>query len=106
MSVNTILQTKGRKVATIEATRSLGEAARLLSEWKIGAVLVEGQKPVSGFLSERDIVKAVATKGAKALDEPVSAHMTTEIVTCTGKSDITDIMELMTQGRFRHVPVV
>jgi CBS domain-containing protein len=107
MTVNNILQNKGRKIATIEPACTLGEAAGLLAEWKIGALLVtDGSKPVSGIVSERDIVRALAASGAKALDEPVSRHMTREVVTCTGKSDITDIMELMTQGRFRHIPVV
>jgi CBS domain-containing protein len=67
---------------------------------------VDGQRPVSGIISERDIVRAVAAQGAKALDEPVSRFMTEKVVTCTGQTSINDVMELMTKQKFRHVPVV
>ncbi len=107
MNVDRILSLKGRNVVSIEADRSLGEAARLLSERRIGAVVVvDGRQPVSGILSERDIVKAVAAQGAQALDEPVSRFMTGQVVTCTSRSSVNDLMELMTQHKFRHVPVV
>jgi len=107
MNVDQILSLKGRNVVSIEADRSLGEAARLLSERRIGAlVVVDGRRPVSGILSERDIVRAVAAQGARALDEPVSRFMTGEVVTCTGGSSVNELMELMTQQKFRHVPVV
>lgn len=107
MNVDRILSMKGRNVVSIEAHRTLSEAVRLLSERRIGAVVVvDGARPVSGILSERDIVKAVAAHGARALDEPVSRFMTGQVVTCTGRSSINDLMELMTQQKFRHVPVV
>jgi CBS domain-containing protein len=107
MIVNRILSLKGRDVATIEPGRSLNEAARILAERRIGALLiVDGQRPVAGIISERDIVRAVATHGAKALDEPVSRVMTEKVVTCTGETSINDVMELMTQQKFRHIPVV
>ena len=107
MNVDQILSLKGRNVVSIEAGTSLSEAARLLSERRIGAlVVVDGKQPVSGILSERDIVRAVATQGAQALDEPVSRFMTGQVVTCTGRSSINDLMEMMTQQKFRHVPVV
>ncbi|MBM6596003.1 CBS domain-containing protein [Microvirga pudoricolor] len=107
MSVNNILQTKGTKVATIASTHTMGEAIKLLAEWKIGALLVtDGVKPVAGIISERDIVRAIAHKGHAILGSSVADHMTRDVVTCTSKSDITDIMELMTRGRFRHLPVV
>jgi len=107
MNVDRILSMKGRNVVSIEAHQTLSEAARLLSERRIGAVVVvDGMRPVSGILSERDIVKAVAAHGARALDEPVSRFMTGQVVTCTGRSSINDLMELMTQQKFRHVPVV
>jgi len=107
MIVNRILSVKGRDVATIEPNRSLSEAAKVLAERRIGALLVvDGHRPVSGIISERDIVRAVATQGAKALDEPVSRFMTGKVVTCTGETSINDIMELMTQQKFRHIPVV
>jgi CBS domain-containing protein len=107
MIVNRILSLKGREVATIEPGRSLSEAARVLAERRIGALLiVDGDRPVAGIISERDIVRAVAMHGAKALDEPVSRFMTEKVVTCTGETSINDVMELMTQQKFRHIPVV
>ncbi|MFL4997023.1 MAG: CBS domain-containing protein [Microvirga sp.] len=107
MIVNRILSLKGREVATIEPSRSLSEAARVLAERRIGALLiVDGDRPVTGIISERDIVRAVAVHGAKALDEPVSRFMTEKVVTCTGETSINDVMELMTQQKFRHIPVV
>jgi len=107
MIVNRILSLKGREVATIEPSRSLSEAARVLAERRIGALLiVDGDRPVTGIISERDIVRAVAMHGAEALDEPVSRFMTEKVVTCTGETSINDVMELMTQQKFRHIPVV
>ncbi|MXQ09939.1 CBS domain-containing protein [Microvirga makkahensis] len=107
MNVDQILSLKGRNVVSIESNRSVSEAARLLSEQRIGAlVVVDGARPVSGILSERDIVRAVAAHGARALDEPVSRFMTGQVVTCTGRTLVNDLMELMTQQKFRHVPVV
>jgi CBS domain-containing protein len=107
MTVEHILRSKGRNVVSIEPNRTLGEAARLLSERKIGAIIVgDTFRPVLGILSERDIVRAVAARGAAALDEPVSRMMTEKVVTCTGSSAIQEVMEMMTDGKFRHVPVV
>ncbi|MGO4573925.1 CBS domain-containing protein [Microvirga sp. 2TAF3] len=107
MSVNRILSTKGRNVATIDPKSTLGEAAHILSERKIGALLVsDGTRPVSGIISERDIVRAVSAHGAKALDEPLSRFMTEKVVTCTSRTAIKEVMESMTNGKFRHVPVV
>ena len=105
MSVHRILLAKGRDVVTIEPHRTLGEAARLLAERKIGALLaVDGARPVSGIISERDIVWAV--HGPQALDEPISRFMTAKVVTCTTRTAVNDLMEIMTEGKFRHIPVV
>jgi CBS domain-containing protein len=107
MIVNHILSLKGRDVITISPDCTLSEAAKILSERRIGALLVrDGGHPVSGIVSERDIVRAVADRGAQALDEPVSRFMTSKVVTCTGETSINNLMELMTQQKFRHVPVV
>ncbi len=107
MTVEHILQNKGRDVISIAPQRTLADAARLLSERRIGAVVVcEPERPVLGILSERDIVRAVAGRGGQALQEPVSSQMTREVVTCTRQSAINDVMEIMTRGKFRHVPVV
>ena len=107
MNVEHILSEKGRQVVTIAPEASLMEAARMLSDKRIGAVLVsDASRPVLGILSERDIVRAVAGNGTGALDEPVSRYMTAKVVTCTTRSAINDLMETMTRGKFRHVPIV
>jgi CBS domain-containing protein len=107
MIVNRILSIKGRDVVTIELNQTLGEAARTLSEKRIGALVVrDGQKPFLGIISERDIVRAISARGAGALDEPVSRFMTEKVTTCTTQTPINDLMEVMTQGKFRHLPVV
>ena len=106
MNVEHILSEKGRQVVTIGPEASLMDAGRMLSEKRIGAVVVaDPGNPVLGILSERDIVRAVATNGA-ALDEPVSRYMTAKVVTCTTRSAINDLMETITRGKFRHVPIV
>ncbi|HEX8662405.1 MAG TPA: CBS domain-containing protein [Beijerinckiaceae bacterium] len=107
MNVEHILAAKGRDVLTIEPDRTLAEAARILTERKIGAVVVtDGNRAVLGILSERDIVRAVARGGATALEHPVSRYMTGKVVTCTGHSSINELMEVMTERKFRHVPIV
>jgi CBS domain-containing protein len=107
MNVEHILSEKGRKVVTIAPNKSLAEASQILSENRIGAVVVSATGgPVLGILSERDIVRAVAASGGAALAEPVSRHMTGKVVTCTGRTAINDLMETITIGKFRHVPVV
>jgi CBS domain-containing protein len=107
MTVEHILAAKGRNVVTIEPERTLGEAARLLDEKRIGAVVVsDADHAVLGIFSERDIVKAVARGGPTALDESVSRYMTTKVITCTGRSAISELMELMTAQKFRHVPII
>lgn len=107
MTVERMLAGKGRTVVTIQPHRSLGEAIALLAEKRIGALIVsDGQNPVLGILSERDIVRALATNGAAALQGPVSRHMTAKVVTCTSGASVDELMGTMTEGRFRHVPVV
>jgi CBS domain-containing protein len=107
MIVNGILSIKGRNVVTIGPNQTMGEAARILAEKRIGALLVQdGQKPFLGIVSERDIVRAISARGAGALEEPVSRFMTEKVTTCTTQTPINDVMEVMTQGKFRHVPVV
>lgn len=107
MYVSTILDEKGRDVVTVRPQSTLGEVSRILAEHRIGTVVVTADDNVIlGILSERDIVRAVATLGAVALDAPVSAHMTAEVQTTRSEELIRSIMEQMTQGRFRHIPVV
>ena len=107
MIVEHILAEKGHDVVTIEPKRTLAEKARLLDEKKIGAVVVsDANRPVLGIISERDIARAVARRGAAVLDEPVSKHMTAKVITCTRRSTVSHLMELMTNRRIRHLPVV
>jgi len=107
MTVETILATKGSHVETITPDRTLADAARLLAEKRIGAIVVSrGPDAVLGIISERDIVRAVAANDGAALADPVERHMTTNVVTCTRHAGINKLMEIMTEQKFRHVPVV
>lgn len=107
MTVSIILAAKGREVVTIEPGATLKSAVALLAERRIGAVLVLGaDNRIVGILSERDIVRAVAEAGAAALEQPVSQSMTRKVSTCTESETIASLMERMTAGKFRHLPVV
>jgi CBS domain-containing protein len=107
MTVASILAQKGRDVVTTRPDRTMQDIATVLAERRIGAVIVtESDGKVLGILSERDIVRAMARQGASALDDPVSRHMTSRVVTTTEDATIPDTMEQMTAGRFRHLPVV
>jgi CBS domain-containing protein len=107
MTVSILLAGKGREVVTIEPTASLAAAVAVLAEKRIGAVLILGaDRRITGILSERDIVRALADRGAAVLDEPVSSVMTRRVSTCRENETVASIMERMTAGKFRHVPVV
>ena len=107
MIVKTILSAKGNDVISIEPTATLETAVRTLAEHRIGALLVLGtDRRVIGILSERDIVRVLAEQGAGVLSQPLSQIMTRKVVTCTSSETIGVIMERMTAGKFRHVPVV
>ena len=107
MTVSTILARKGREVVTIEPNASLASAVRLLAENRIGAALIlRADRHIAGIISERDIVRALAERGAGVLDEPVSRAMTRKVATSNESETVSNIMERMTSGRFRHVPVV
>jgi len=107
MTVKAILSRKGSDVVTIAPTVSLTDAVKLLAERRIGAVVVTGpDKRVAGILSERDIVRSVAERGHAALDDNVGSVMTRKVTTCTEADTIAVIMERMTDGKFRHLPVV
>jgi CBS domain-containing protein len=107
MTVSAILSIKGGDVTTAQPHRTLAEISRLLAEKRIGAVLITSSDgSLRGILSERDVVRAIAARGAAALDDPASQHMTSKVVTCSRQDLIADVMEEMTNGRFRHMPVV
>jgi CBS domain-containing protein len=107
MTVSIILAGKGRDVVTIEPKATLSDAVKLLAEKRIGAVVILGaDRRIAGILSERDIVRALAESGRDAVDGPVSAAMTRKVSTCHERETISAIMERMTTGKFRHIPVV
>jgi len=107
MQVRHILHGKGRDVVSISTGANLSEAARLLTDKKIGALVVKGKNgELSGIISERDLVHAIARSGAAALGEQVVQHMTAAVETCAETDTVESVMEVMTRGRFRHVPVL
>lgn len=106
MTVKLILEQKGGEVFTLTPTGSIRHATNTLAERKVGALVVSDEsQAILGILSERDIVRAIAKMGDAALDEPVSAVMTKSVKTCTEEATIPQVMSLMTDGRFRHLPV-
>jgi CBS domain-containing protein len=107
MTVKAILSRKGQSVVTIEPTASLADASKRLAERRIGAVIVKGEGDrVAGLLSERDIVRVLAEKGPVALALSVEQVMTRRVITCKESDTVSVIMERMTTGKFRHLPVV
>lgn len=107
MSVAAILNGKGHDIITAREDALVSEVAETLAKNKIGAVVVcDGEKHIRGIVSERDVVRVVGTQGVAALDLPVSNIMTKEVMTCTEANSVNEVMARMTQGRFRHMPVV
>jgi CBS domain-containing protein len=107
MTVHRILAEKGRDVFTTQPHRTLREVIGMLAQKGVGAVVVaDDSMAVLGILSERDVVRVIARNGASALDEPVSRHMTPKVTTVTREASVDEVMQTMTEGRFRHLPVV
>lgn len=108
MLVQQILQSKGDDaVVTVPPGTTVGKAAELLSARRIGAVIVSPDgKHVAGILSERDIVRDLGRRGAVCLDDSVDALMTVKLVTCHRHDRTNDVLQRMTDGRFRHMPVM
>ena len=107
MTVKSILSGKGIDIVSIEPTASLEAAIKKLTEHRIGALLVLGpDHRLIGILSERDIVRVLAEQGAEVLRKPLANVMTRKVFTCGPTETVGMIMERMTTGKFRHVPVV
>lgn len=107
MTVGILLKRKSAALVTIAPDVSLTDAIVCLAKHRIGAVVVvDDRGRLVGILSERDVVRILAEKGVEILGAPVSSVMTRSVVTCTADESIPTIMERMTTGRFRHVPVV
>lgn len=104
--VKNMLDAKGRDVVTVSPDKSLLQVAGILHERKIGALVVTGvDGRIAGIFTERDMVRALAEKGAAILDQPVSSVMTVNVQTCREEATVNALMEMMSSGRFRHVPV-
>ncbi len=108
MLVRQILDSKGRgDVLTISPDKKISDAVSLLSEKKIGALVVSATgKDAQGILSERDIVRELGRRGATVLDDGVSNMMTRDLVGCAVTDTADTVLEKMTSGRFRHMPVL
>jgi len=107
MTVKAILANKGTDVVTIEPSASVSAAIKSLAQRRIGALVVLGADArVVGILSERDVVRSLADRGSAVLDEPISQVMTRKVVTCGLAETVSAVMEQMTAGKFRHVPVI
>ncbi len=107
MNVKAILAAKGGDIFSIEPTADLAAAAKLLSTHRIGAIIIRGAGGrLAGVLSERDIVRAVSEHGIDALSISVGQMMTRNVMTCGESDSIADLMERMTSGKFRHMPVL
>jgi CBS domain-containing protein len=107
MTVNDILLHKGSQVITIEPTATVAAAVRMLVQRRIGALLVTGADDhIVGIISERDVVRVLDEVGPAVLDASVAEVMTRKVVTCDRHETIAEIMERITSGKFRHVPVI
>jgi CBS domain-containing protein len=107
MIIKSILAAKGSNVISIEPNASLESAVTMLAQHRIGALLVLGpDRRVVGILSERDVVRVLAERGAGVLAQPLSQVMTRRVVTCSPTDSVGVLMERMTTGKFRHLPVV
>jgi CBS domain-containing protein len=107
MIVKSILSAKGSDVATIAPTATLAEATKILADRKIGALVVTGAGGrITGIISERDIVRSFAQHSGGAFQLPLSEVMTRKVVTCTPTDTVAMLMERMTAGKFRHLPVL
>ncbi|WPO40457.1 CBS domain-containing protein [Tardiphaga sp. 42S5] len=106
MTVRAILDSKGHQIISVSPNDKVSSAVQLLSQRKIGAVLVMSDHHIDGILSERDIVRVIGERGAAALDEDVSAVMTRKVIGCKPSDTVGAIMEKITTGKFRHLPVI
>ncbi|WP_193335180.1 CBS domain-containing protein [Devosia beringensis] len=106
MFVDTILQSKGAQVHTLDQAGTLADAVALLNANNIGAVVITGPgNAIAGILSERDIVRRLGTDPARALALPIAECMTRGVLTCERTTPIAEVMESMTRHRIRHMPV-
>lgn len=106
MRIADVLRTKGSAVATIDQNVPVSELLRALAEHNVGAIVVVGAGGVAGIVSERDVVRRLHERGADLLSSPVSEIMTTDVFTCSPSDTVDSLTVVMTERRFRHVPVI
>ncbi|MDG1690940.1 MAG: CBS domain-containing protein [Alphaproteobacteria bacterium] len=107
MSIQAILNNKGADVIAIESDQTVAQALQVMDKKAIGALVVGGDgQTCSGIFTERDVMRALAQHGAKALEESVCEHMTERPQSIAPTSGIDEAMSIMTQRRFRHLPVM
>jgi CBS domain-containing protein len=107
MRISDVLRSKGTQVVTVTPDTTVRRLLAVLAEHRIGAVVVSRDgRSVEGIASERDIVRALASRGAAVMSEPVTAIFTAEVRTVTPETPVEEVMRLMTELRVRHAPVV
>ena len=107
MHVQTILSAKGSEVATISPSATLADATAMLRDQGFGALVVSNDGvSIDGIISERDIVRSLATDGSATLELEVAVCMSSDVITCHPSDSIDDLMQSMTDRRIRHLPVV
>lgn len=107
MTVGAILADKGKNVITASTDASVNDVVGLLTKHKIGAIIVtDGAGAVCGIISERDIVRDIGRHGSDILNGAVSKCMTSKVISASPMDTIDKAMEIMTKGRFRHLPVM
>jgi CBS domain-containing protein len=107
MRISDVLRVKGDQVVTVTPDTNVERLIAVLAEHRVGAIVVSRDgSSVEGIVSERDIVRALAARGAAVLSEPVTVIYTADVRTITPESSLEDVERLMTEQRFRHVPVV
>lgn len=105
--IGDVLERKGKDVISIRPQETLGKAVEILRERNIGALLVtDANGALQGILSERDIVRKLADAPGKTLPQQVNEVMTKDVITCTGNDLVVSVMKTMTEGKFRHMPVM
>ncbi|HEX2904537.1 MAG TPA: CBS domain-containing protein [Jatrophihabitans sp.] len=106
MNISEILSRKGSAVVTVAPTATVAEVVAVLAEHRIGAVPVLSGGRLAGIVSERDIVRQLAARGAGIMTLPVAELMTVELVTAAPTDSLDGIAGLMTERRIRHLPVL
>jgi CBS domain-containing protein len=107
MRIRDVLRVKGSQVVTVTPDTAVRQLLTVLAEHQIGAVVVsQNGTSVDGIASERDIVRALAQRGAAVMSEPITAIYTAEVLTVTPETPLEEVMRIMTEYRVRHAPVV